>query len=210
MNVREMMLGVVMFMLVSVGHVSSALKACPSCGSMRVPYPLSTSSNCGNPRYRVYCNNGILEFLSAQNIFYEILSINPCAYKLIIRPPSIEKKTCYASDLEVGGLVLDENYPFNISTHNTVMLFNCSDDILLSPLNCSSISPCRQFEEVEGGIGCKGTLCCSYLKDSAMTSHRIRLRLGGCTAYTSVVNFHPNQNVKSWNYGIELQWQPPN
>lgn len=209
MNVREMMSVLIMFVLVSISHVS-ALEACPNCGSMQVPYPLSTNDNCGNPRYRVYCNNGSLEFLSAQNFFYQILSINPSAYKFIIRPPLIQKNTCYSSDLDVGGLLLDENSPFNISTHNTVMLFNCSETILLSPLNCSSVSPCRQFEKVEAEGGCIDTLCCSFLKDSAMTSHRIRVRVGGCTAYTSVVDFNPDRTVESWNYGIELQWVPPN
>nr|CAN74506.1 hypothetical protein VITISV_015890 [Vitis vinifera] len=173
MNVREMMSVLIMFVLVSISHVS-ALEACPNCGSMQVPYPLSTNDNCGNPRYRVYCNNGSLEFLSAQNFFYQILSINPSAYKFIIRPPLIQKNTCYSSDLDVG------------------------------------VSPCRQFEKVEAESGCIDTLCCSFLKDSAMTSHRIRVRVGGCTAYTSVVDFDPDRTVESWNYGIELQWVPPN
>ncbi|KAJ6434544.1 hypothetical protein OIU84_018124 [Salix udensis] len=186
-----------------------ALDACPKCGKMVVPYPLSTSDACGNPRYRIYCNNGALEFLSAPGIYYRILSINPGAYKLVIRPPLIGKNTCYSSDLSVGGLKLDENLPFNISVRNTVMLFNCSDNILLSPLNCSSTSYCRQYEEIEEGSGCKGTLCCHFLKDSSMTSHRIRVRVGGCTAYTSVVDVKPEDHADAWNYGIELQWTSP-
>ena len=211
MNIREIMsvLIVFVFVFVSISHVS-ALEACSNCGSMQVPYPLSTNDNCGNPRYRVYCNNGNLEFLSAQNVFYEILSINPSTYKFIVRPPLIQKNTCYSSDLDVGGLSIDENSPFNISTHNTVFLLNCSESLLLSPLNCSSTSPCRQFEKVEGGSGCSGTLCCSFLKDSAMNSHRIRARIGGCTAYTCVVDFDLDRPVQAWNYGIELQWLPPN
>ncbi|KAK9291759.1 hypothetical protein L1049_019709 [Liquidambar formosana] len=188
----------------------SALVACPKCGRMEVPYPLSTSDGCGNSSYRVYCNSGILEFLSAGGFYYKILSINPKAYKFIISPPLILNNTCYSSDLTLGGLTLDENSPFNISTHNTVMLLNCSENILLSPLNCSSNSPCRQFEEMEQGSGCKDTLCCSFLKDSAMTSHRIRVRVGGCTAYTSVVDLKPGASVDSWNFGIELQWLPSN
>nr|POE96272.1 wall-associated receptor kinase-like 20 [Quercus suber] len=142
-------------------HVSEAYNTCPKCGSIDVPYPLSTDDNCGDPSSE--------------------------------------------------GLKLDENLPFNISTHNTVMLFNCSDHILFSPLNCSSTSFCRQFEDnVEEGIGCKNTLCCHYLKDSAMTSHMIRIRAVGCTAYTSMVNMKPGSSFDSWTYGIELQWVPPN
>lgn len=188
----------------------SAFDACPKCGTMNVPYPLSTNDNCGNPRYKVYCNNGVLEFLSAEGFYYKILSISPSSSKLIISPPPIQKSTCQSSDLSQGGLKLDENSPFNISSHNTVMLFNCSENILLSPLNCSSNSLCRQFEEkVVEGNGCRNTLCCSFLKDASMTSHRIRVRIGGCTAYTSVVDLRPGEPVDSWNYGIELQWVPP-
>ncbi|GFZ07189.1 hypothetical protein Acr_19g0001260 [Actinidia rufa] len=127
------MVFVFLLLLISV-TCASALEACPKCGSTNVPYPLSTDTNCGNPKYRVYCNNKILEFI-----------------------------------------------------------------------------PCRQFEEkVVEGSGCTNMLCCTYLKDSAMTSHRIRVRVGGCTAYTSVVDLKPGDSVESWNYGIELQWLPPN
>lgn len=203
------MMLVVFLLLTSVTHVS-ALNACPKCGSMEVPYPLSTSDNCGNPSYRIYCNNDVLEFLSAEGFYYKILSINPSNYKIVISPPLIQKNICYSSDLALGGLRLDENLPFNISTHNTVMLFNCSNNILWSPLNCSSNSYCRQFEEIEEGSACKGTLCCHFLKDASMTSHRIRVRFGGCTAYTSVVDLKPGDTIEEWNYGIELQWVPPN
>ncbi|KAJ6974211.1 wall-associated receptor kinase-like 20 [Populus alba x Populus x berolinensis] len=116
------MMFLVVFLLTLLSHVP-ALDACPKCGNMLVPYPLSTSDNCGNPRYRIYCNNG--------------------------------KDTCYSSDLAEGGLRLDENLPFNISVRNTVMLFNCSDNLLLSPLNCSSTSYCRQYEEIEEGVRAK-------------------------------------------------------
>lgn len=203
------MVFVILFLLIPFTQVST-LEVCPKCGSMEVPYPLSTN-NCGNPNYRVYCNNGSLEFMSADGFYYKILSINPSAYKLIISPPPILKNSCQSSDLAFGGLRLDENFPFNISSHNTVMLLNCSENILLSPLNCSSNSLCRQFEEkVVEGSGCRNTLCCTYLKDSSMTTHRIRVRVGGCTAYTSVVDIKSGQSAELWNYGIELQWLPPN
>lgn len=203
------MVFVILFLLIPLTRVST-LEVCPKCGSMEVPHPLSTN-NCGNPNYRVYCNNGTLAFMSADGFYYKIHSINPSAYKLIISPPLIQRNSCQSSDLAFGGLRLDENSPFNISSHNTVMLLNCSENILLSPLNCSSNSSCRQFEEKAAeGSGCRNTLCCSYLKDSSMTSHRIRVRVGGCTAYTSVVDIKSGQSAELWNYGIELQWLPPN
>ncbi|PIN21864.1 hypothetical protein CDL12_05433 [Handroanthus impetiginosus] len=181
---------------------------CPKCGTMEVPYPLSTSQTCGNPNYKLICNNGILQFPSADNLVYKILSINPTTMTLIIEPSHINQNNCQSSDLGSNGFRIDETSPFNISKRNTVMLFNCSNNILLSPLNCSSTSPCRQFEDQ--AYGCENTLCCSYLKDSSMTSHRIRIRAGGCSAYTSVVDLKPKESVDAWNFGIELQWMPPN
>ncbi|CAL1407521.1 unnamed protein product [Linum trigynum] len=184
-------------------------EACPRCGNVEVPYPLSTGDGCGDPRYRVYCNNGVLEFMSAEGFYYRILRINPFASRLVLSPPSIQSNSCYSSDLKLGGIRLDDESPFNISTRNTVMLFNCSDNILLSPLNCSSSSFCRKFEALGVGSGCKGTLCCHYLKDSSMNSHKIRIRVGGCTAYTSIIDVRPDDPAETWNYGIELQWAPP-
>ncbi|KAM7273701.1 hypothetical protein ACFE04_028365 [Oxalis oulophora] len=190
----------------------SGFNACPKCGSFEVPYPLSTSENCGNPKYKIYCINQTLHFKSSsvQGFFYEILSIDPYSNKLIILPPKILENTCYSFDIGFGGLQLDEDLPFNISTRNNVMLFNCSTNILLSPLNCSAKSFCRQFEAVvKEGSGCRNTVCCHFLKDTSMTSHRIRVRVGGCTAYTSVVNLNSGTPIQSWKYGIELQWAPP-
>ncbi|KAK7397142.1 hypothetical protein VNO78_18309 [Psophocarpus tetragonolobus] len=207
------MLAFVLLLLASLGLVivASTLNACSNCGDFVVPYPLSTNEDCGDKRYKVYCNDESLEFMSATGTYYKILKIDPSANKFVIRPPPILKNSCYSSDLFKGGLLLDVNLPFNISTQNTVMLFNCSDNILRSPLNCSSNSICRQFEEkVQEGYGCMDTLCCHYLKDSAMNSHKIRLRVGGCTAYTCLVGFKPDDPLQTWNYGIELQWFPPN
>lgn len=198
------------FFLIIIAQVS-AFNACPKCGSVEVPFPLSTDDNCGDPKYRVYCNNGILQFPSVKRMYYNILSINPDIYKLIISPPSIQKNGCFSSDFVSQGFMVDENSPFNISTHNTVMLFNCSANLLRSPLNCSLSSFCRQFEDnTEEGSACRGTLCCHYLKDSSMTARRIRVRDGGCTAYTSMVDFQIGLPIDRWNYGIELQWLPPN
>ncbi|XP_071740500.1 wall-associated receptor kinase-like 20 [Rutidosis leptorrhynchoides] len=175
---------------------------------MDVPYPLSTNLNCGNPKYKLHCNETTgLEFISADEIYYKIINIDPKANRLVIRPPFISKDTCQSSDLQVGGFKLDDDSVFNISSRNTVLLLNCSDNILLSPLNCSSISICRQFEDKEGA--CAGSLCCSYLKDASMTNHRIRVRVEGCSAYTSMVNIKPGASVDTWNFGIELQWLPP-
>ncbi|KAL3516003.1 hypothetical protein ACH5RR_022905 [Cinchona calisaya] len=204
------MLVVIILSLISSTHASSFPIECPKCGNLDVPYPLSTGDNCGNFNYKLYCNNNSLEFPSAEGFYYQILSINPNENRLIISPPLIQNNTCQSSDLSLGGLRINETSPFNISSRNTVMLFNCSGTILLSPLNCSSTSPCRLFEErVKEGKGCQNTLCCSYLKDSSMTSRHIRVRIGGCSAYTSVVAMKSGDSIDDWQFGIELQWLPP-
>lgn len=213
LEIVSMLFVVIMIMFTKIGDVSADAGACPKCGSLEVPYPFSTDASCGDPRYRIYCNNANeLQFMSAKGFKYKILSFDLSVNKLIILPPDLlvvndNTPTCYSSDFSSQGLTLDEQLPFNISTRNTVMLFNCSDNLLRSPLNCSSSSFCRQFEDkIEA---CRGTLCCHFLKDSRMTSYMIRVRLGGCTAYTSVVDIQPHDPVDNWNYGIELQWLPP-
>ncbi|KAG8369131.1 hypothetical protein BUALT_Bualt15G0119300 [Buddleja alternifolia] len=202
------MVPLILSILLSLTSYASPLNACPKCGTTQVPYPLSTTPDCGNPNYKLSCNNHTLLFSSAGNFTYKVLTISPNTNTLIIQPPIIDQSTCQSSDLGLNGFRIEDDSPFNISKSNTVMLFNCSENILLSPLNCSSISPCRLL--AEQGIGCRNRLCCSYLKDSSMTSRQIRLRIGGCSAYTCVVDFKPRQTVDAWNFGIELQWLPPN
>ncbi|KAH9716307.1 protein kinase domain-containing protein [Citrus sinensis] len=123
-----------------------------------IPSPSPVAFSKSNPiNASVYCGNDVLQLLSAGGFYYKIISINPSSYRLVINPPLIPKDTCYSSDLTSEGFRLDDDSPFNISTRNTVMLLNCSDNILLSPLNCSSSSLCRLFEEqVEAGSGCRG------------------------------------------------------
>ncbi|KAK9073901.1 hypothetical protein SSX86_006495 [Deinandra increscens subsp. villosa] len=195
-------------LLTLIAHSSSSNIGCPKCGTIDVPYPLSTHDNCGNQKYKVYCNITTgLEFISATGINYKIISIDSKSHRLVLRPPVIQKDTCESSDLHAGGFRLEDESRFNISSRNTVMLFNCSNNILLSPLDCSTSSICRQFEKVESV--CVGLLCCSYLKDSSMTNHQIRVRVDGCTSYTSMVDMKPSAPIDSWNFGIELQWLAP-
>ena len=186
------------------------LNSCPSCGNLPVPYPLSTGPSCGDPDFRLYCDNKVLELKSAKGRYYKVISIDPPSYSLVISPPSISPGSCISSDLTDGGLQIDDMSPFNISNRNTVLLFNCSQSLLLSPLNCSYNSVCRKFElAADDGIsGCQETLCCSFLKDSPSMSRRIRIRVGACTAYTSVVAIDEKAEPGSWKVGIELQWLP--
>ncbi|KVI01702.1 hypothetical protein Ccrd_020020 [Cynara cardunculus var. scolymus] len=191
-----------------IPFVYSSVSSCPKCGTMDVPYPLSTKGSCGNPKYKIHCNKTEgLEFISSDGFHYEIININSTANRLFIMPPLIKEDTCQSLDLPVGGFRIEDDSPFYVSSRNTILLLNCSDNILLSPLNCSSNSICRQFEENESK--CMDLLCCSFLKDASMTNHRIRVRVEGCTAYTSVVDMKPGAPFHLWNFGIELQWLSP-
>lgn len=109
------------------------ISPCPPCGNLSVPYPLSTSPSCGDPRYKLYCKNKVLEFRSVGRNSYKVLSIDPASARFVISPPSIDPNSCISSDLLDGGLQIDEKSPFNISNRNTLLLFNCSDLLLLSP-----------------------------------------------------------------------------
>ncbi|GLJ09499.1 hypothetical protein SUGI_0110730 [Cryptomeria japonica] len=192
-----------------VSSMPRSFITCPNWGMSHVPYPLSTDDSCGHPDYRIFCNNNQLEFRSLDGIFYPIISIKNWFYRLVIRLPAVASDSCTTMDYSVEGFYLDENLPFNISKRNTVMLLNCLERLLLSPLNCTSISLCHRFEdEMEEVMACKGKLCYTYLKGTSYTSHRIRVHEGGWSAYTSVVNINSQLPTREWNYGIEIQWIP--
>lgn len=95
--------------------------SCPPCGGLKIPFPLSTSSDCGDPNYTLYCMNNTLQFLSLGGLYYQVLSIQPEANRLVISVPTIQRNACISSDLKQGGLTLDEALPFNISNRNEVI-----------------------------------------------------------------------------------------
>lgn len=122
-----------------------ALKSCTNCGHIPVPYPLSTGPGCGDQSYKVRCNAGMLWFDALNGSSYMITSINPLGQSLIIRPPGLIKNKCIAADYHGQGLQLDNNLRFNISSSNTVMVMNCSIEMLQKPFNCSSTSICHSY-----------------------------------------------------------------
>eukprot|EP00250_Pteridium_aquilinum_P021836 c25241_g1_i1 orf=278-2605(+) len=184
---------------------------CPKCGNTTVPYPLSTSSSCGDQLYKVSCNmsDGKLS-LNATSGSYPIINISPNSQRLVIASPSIAPKSCSTPDLDGGGLVLDPSLPFNVTGSNTILLLNCSQKLLLSPLNCSSNNLCSEYLGQESeGEPCVSKLCCTFTAGGSSTSHKIGIADGDCTAYVSVVGLNPSTPVNKWSYGIELQWQSP-
>lgn len=120
----------------------SASLGCSNCGTMKVPFPLSTSPNCGHQSYKIRCTQGALWFDALNSSSYVITSIMPHIQELIIRPQSFMKNTCINTDFHAGGIWLDENLPFNISSKNTVIKINCTTLAYISAMNCSSSSIC--------------------------------------------------------------------
>ncbi|GMJ03136.1 hypothetical protein like AT3G53840 [Hibiscus trionum] len=192
-----------------------ALKLCPNCGRNPVPYPLSTGPHCGDPWYKVRCNQGTLWLDAFNGSSYEISSINPMTQTLVIRPPGFDKNQCMAADFTTQGLQLDENLPFNITSANTVMIMNCSAAVLQEyiALNCSSTSVCHDYIRAnpEANANC-GALpfCCWYATGGTLHTYRIRVRPERCSAYQSFVNLNMSSPVSKWpTPGMEIQWLPP-
>ncbi|KAJ8747343.1 hypothetical protein K2173_012923 [Erythroxylum novogranatense] len=196
-------------LLSSTTSVFSAYQ-CPNCGPTAVPYPLSTGPNCGDQSYKIRCNSGSLVFDTEINS-YPIISINPTNQRLVIQPASLSSNTCVTTDYIQHGLQLNHSLPFNITGSNTVMLLNCSEMVLLSPLNCTLNSLCHTYVEARlSPPCCETSVCCTFKAGSSTTEHMIEVRDIGCRAYVSFVDLNPNLPVEKWpSPGVEIQWELP-
>ncbi|RYR15722.1 wall-associated receptor kinase-like 15 [Arachis hypogaea] len=195
----------------------NAVKDCQDCGHIKVPYPLSTSPNCGDPNYKIRCNSGTLWFDTINGSSYIITSINPTLQRLVIQPPGLANNTCMSRDFKNEGMWLDTNSPFNITSSNTLILMNCSLEILTMLFNCSSTSICHKYIEEGNAVISKNCgvtshaskLCCDVKTGGSATSHRIRVREDRCAAYASFPNLDPSLPVSMWQPGVEIEWQLP-
>ncbi|KAG9453097.1 hypothetical protein H6P81_006001 [Aristolochia fimbriata] len=204
-----------LFLLVSA---ASAARTCPPCGNLSVPYPLSTSAACGDPSYKLRCDStaGRLLLDGRNGSSYRVSAILPRTQRLIVRPSSFLPGACVSDDIRAQGLRLDDALPFNVTGSNTVMYFNCSDNILRSPLDCSDASLCHKYVDgsSEGGVCGKdanSSRCCTFRTGGSTTAYGIRVRgPGGCSAYRSFVNLDPTLPVARWPApGLELEWRSP-
>ncbi|KAE8649308.1 hypothetical protein Csa_015042 [Cucumis sativus] len=128
-------------------------------------------------------------------------------------PSNFIPNTCVTVDIAHGGIKLNSNLPFNVTSGNTILYFNCTDLLLRSPLNCSSTSLCHSYIKGSGGeaTACEmAPLCCTFRTGGSSNSYMIRVRESGCRAYTSFVNLDPSLGVGQWpEPGLELQWLLP-
>ncbi|RRT63202.1 hypothetical protein B296_00029995 [Ensete ventricosum] len=190
---------------------------CPPCGSTSVPFPLSTGAGCGDPSYKVRCDNATksLFFDALNGSSYPVTSISPSTQRLVIRPAAfVSGSSCVTTDLPSQGIQLNSSLPFNVSSSNTIMLLNCTARLLLSPLNCSSNSLCHVYANgTSDASSCRSIpICCTFVAGGSSTSYSVRASGTGCSAYRSFVNLDAvGTPVAQWaqRAGVELQWASP-
>ncbi|KAK9158749.1 hypothetical protein Scep_005323 [Stephania cephalantha] len=203
-----------------VPHLSSSQKTCPNCGSMQVPYPLSTSPNCGDPDYAIRCDarTNRLFFDALNGSSYLILSIHSSTQRMVLQPSPWVLGKCTTQDLAISeGLWLNQTLPFNITSSNTVFLFNCSPRLLVSPLNCTPASLCHSYLGASGHIDpnrasqCATEInpCCTFIAGGMPSAYKIRLHDSGCQAFRSIVHLDSEKPAREWEEGLEIQWAPP-
>ncbi|KAI9112323.1 hypothetical protein K1719_016846 [Acacia pycnantha] len=185
---------------------------CPDCGHTQVPFPLSTNPHCGDPSYKVRCHNGALWFDTVKGSSYMITTINPQAQRLLIQPPGLAAHgTCISSDFQNQGMWLDANAPFNITTSNTVVYMNCSEEVFTLLWNCSSSSICHSYVKARAAGACGSSpICCTVKTGGSVTEYRIRVRKERCAAYVSFPNLDESAPVSEWpEPGVEIEWELP-
>ncbi|KAL5991741.1 hypothetical protein ACLOJK_012652 [Asimina triloba] len=197
-------------LLLCAGCASSL--RCPNCGSTPVPFPLSTSPTCGDPNYKVRCDgSNTLQFDALNGSSYPIEAVHPEIQRFVIRPASLVPGTCVTTDLRSQGIQLNNSLPFNVTSSNTIMLLNCTQLLLSSPLDCTSSSLCHTFinQTAEASL-CGQSICCTFRAGGSSTSYSVRVSGVGCNAYRSFVNLNPSLPVSQWpEPGVEIQWVSP-
>lgn len=204
-----------MILLLPSLHYARAALQCGDCGRTKVPYPLSTGPGCGDQAYKVRCTAGTLWLDAAPNgSSYMITSINPQAQTMIIRPAALAPNTCLTTDFHNQGIQLNPMLPFNITSSNTILLLNCTDNMLhlQAPINCTSTSLCHAYiKYTKSAAPCmRETICCDFRTGGSQTAYVIRVHEGGCMAYQSFINLDPSLPVTKWpEPGVEIEWMLP-
>ncbi|KAL3753759.1 hypothetical protein ACJRO7_001058 [Eucalyptus globulus] len=187
---------------------------CPNCGNMTVLYPLSTGPSCGDQSYKVRCSFGKLFFDALNESSYVVTSINPQSQRLVIRPSDWVDRACISADYRNQGIYLNRSLPFYITSSNTLVLMNCSSDMLSLAADCTVTSICHVYlrDNPLAAASCSTfPLCCSLKTGGSQNEYRIRVRQDRCTAYQSFVNLDTSLPVSKWALfrGLELEWELP-
>lgn len=187
---------------------------------MEVPYPLSTSTNCGDPDYPLRCDSHTqkLYFDALNGSSYRVLRIMAAFSRMVVQPSPYLPDTCVTQDMpQSEGIWLNQTLPFNITSSNTIFLFNCSPRLLVSPLNCTPSSLCHHYLENSGHVPtnlaskCASEFrpCCTFLAGGLPSAYKIRLHSSGCRAFRSILHLDPKKPANEWVEGLEIQWSLP-
>ncbi|XP_038691244.1 wall-associated receptor kinase-like 20 [Tripterygium wilfordii] len=198
----------------------SSLKTCPNCGSIEVPYPLSTNPNCGDPDYSLRCDSHShkLYFDALNGSSYLVLQIMASSQHMVVQTSPWLPGACITQDMPVSeGLWLNRTLPFNVTSSNTIFLFNCSPRLLVSPLNCTDSSLCHLYLESSGHVDDKRALecasslrpCCTFVAGGMPSAYKIRLHSSGCRAFRSILHLDTDKPANQWEEGLEIQWAVP-
>ncbi|KAJ3674668.1 hypothetical protein LUZ60_005284 [Juncus effusus] len=210
----------IIFSCLGLFLLSSSQKTCPKCGNVEIPYPLSTDQTCGDPNYALTCDHSMqkLFFPTLNRSSYLVLNIQAPVHRLVVQPAPWIPGTCTTQDMVTSeGIWLNQSLPFNITSSNTIFLFNCSPRLLISPLNCSTSSLCHKYlnnlayvdTKVETACSTWPGPCCTFLAGGLPSAYKIRLYESGCRAFRSVLHMDPNKQPSEWKEGLEIQWALP-
>ncbi|KAI8559851.1 hypothetical protein RHMOL_Rhmol04G0207400 [Rhododendron molle] len=137
---------------------------------------------------------------------------------MVVQPSPWLPGACITQDMPVSeGLWLNQSLPFNVTSSNTIFLFNCSPRLMISPLNCTSSSLCHRYLENSGYVDKKRALqcasgldpCCTFLAGGTPSAYKIRLHTSGCRGFRSILHLDPEKPPNQWEEGLEIQWAPP-
>ncbi|KAG2717138.1 hypothetical protein I3843_03G160900 [Carya illinoinensis] len=138
--------GLDLFVRVAESDIETAARNCEPCGTNMIPYPLSTSRNCGDTTYfSFYCNmsSGQVSF-NATSGNYRVTSINPSTRNFSIRPNARNR----TRDLQ-----LNPSSPFHVSDDSSGKSNSeVEDEMEISwdppgEPSCSSLADCKDWPQ---------------------------------------------------------------
>ncbi|WJZ99558.1 hypothetical protein VitviT2T_017993 [Vitis vinifera] len=106
-----------LYVRVAVSDIEPMGRNCKICGTNIIPYPLSTGTDCGDPKYlSFYCENstGQVIFMRPNNTYYQVTSIRPEAKEFSIQ---LGEDNCIASSDAMKKLLeFNQDSPFLVKS----------------------------------------------------------------------------------------------
>jgi len=141
----------------------STVRNCEPCGTNLIPYPLSTSPNCGDPMYfSFYCNtsSGQVSFKALSGT-YRVATINPGTRKFVIQVKHAENLNARNSR---ENLKLNQSLPFNKPIWTSSSNFS-SEEVEISWIppqepNCTLSKDCKDWPNSTCNITSDGKRRC--------------------------------------------------